>query len=103
MTFVYELADDAVDRYADTLFEVAAALSVSDVATAREKLEPIAGELWTGRLSFAASTGPAALSLTKRAVANRTRAEVFLRDGLHCTYCGGRTIPRCVLVAISDV
>ena len=28
---------------------------------------------------------------------------MFLRDHLRCTYCGGRVIPRCVLVAISDV
>ena len=103
MTLVVELADDAVDRYTDTLSAVAAALVVFDVETARERLEPIAGELWSGRLSFAGSAGPGALIAMARTVSDRTRAQVFLRDGLRCTYCGGRAIPRCVLVAISDV
>ncbi|KQV07074.1 HNH endonuclease [Leifsonia sp. Root112D2] len=103
MTLVVELADNAVDRYTDTLSEVAAALAVSDVETARERLAPISGELWTGRLSFAVSAGAGAPSTTARNVSDRIRAQVFLRDGLRCTYCGGRAIPRCVLVAISDV
>lgn len=52
MTYVSELAEDAVDQYADTLSEVAAALAVADVGAARGKLAPIAGELWAGRLSL---------------------------------------------------
>lgn len=103
MTLVGELAVDAVDWYADTLSGVAEALAVSDVKTARERLEPIAGEFWTGRLSFAGSAGPGGAGTTARRVSDRTRAQVFLRDHLRCTYCGGRAIPRCVLVAISDV
>ena len=58
MTLVVEFAVDAVDRYPDTLFAVAAALAVSDVEMVREWLEPIAGELWTGRLSCAGFAAP---------------------------------------------
>lgn len=49
------------------------------------------------------ATGAGSDSRTSRRVTEQTRAEVFLRDGFICTYCGGRTIPRCILVAISDV
>ena len=103
MTLVVELAVDAVDWYTGILSAVAAALAVSDVETARERLAPIAGELWMGRLSFAGSGSAGPPGAMARSVSDRTRAQVFLRDNLRCTYCGGRAIPRCVLVAISDV
>lgn len=108
MTLVLEMTGDAVDRYANTLSGVTAALAASDVGIARERLEPIAGELWAGQLSFAAPADAGAADAgahgaRPRGVTNQIRAQVFLRDGLRCTYCGGRAIPRCVLVAISDV
>ena len=93
MTLVVELAVDAVDWYTDTLATVAAALAVSDVGTARERLEPIGGELWTGHLPFAGSAGPVAPGGVARSVSDRTRAQVFLRDHLCCTYCGVGLFP----------
>lgn len=99
---IFLLGDDAAAWYSGVLAEVAAAVP-SSIAHARQLLEPIAGEVWMGSLTLHAATGPGSDVRTSRRVSDRTRAEVFLRDGFLCTYCGGRTIPRCILVAISDL
>lgn len=99
---IHTLRDDAVTWYSDVLDEVTAVIP-SSIARARELLDPIAGEVWMGSLTLHGATTVGADARTSRRVSEQTRAEVFLRDGFTCTYCGGRTIPRCVLVAISDV
>ncbi|MCK2024352.1 HNH endonuclease [Microbacterium sp. kSW2-24] len=99
---IHALRDDAAAWYSSILDEVAAALP-SSLDRARQLLEPIAGEVWMGSLTLHGTTTIGTDARTSRRVPDRTRAEVFLRDGFTCTYCGGRTIPRCVLVAISDV
>ncbi|MGK3949919.1 HNH endonuclease [Microbacterium sp. K2] len=99
---IHALRDDAAAWYSDVLDAVTAAIP-SSVDRARQILEPISGEVWMGSLTLHGVTAPGNNDRTSRRVADRTRAEVFLRDGFLCTYCGGRTIPRCILVAISDV
>ncbi|KJL30569.1 HNH endonuclease [Microbacterium oxydans] len=99
---IRSLRNDAAAWYSGVLDEVTAALP-SSIDRARQILEPIAGEVWMGSLTLHGVTTAGSGARTSRRVSDRTRAEVFLRDGFLCTYCGGRTIPRCILVAISDV
>lgn len=99
---IHALRDDTAAWYSDVLDAVTAALP-SSVDRARQILEPISGEVWMGSLTLHGVTAPGSNARTSRRVSDLTRAEVFLRDGFLCTYCGGRTIPRCILVAISDV
>jgi len=99
---VDELRSDAAARYSGVLDAATEALPQS-IEDARRLLAPIAGEVWMGRLTLHGATAAGSETRTSRRVSDRTRAEVFLRDGFLCTYCGGRTIPRCILVAISDV
>jgi len=99
---IHTLRNDAAAWYSGILDEVTAVLP-SSIERARALLAPIAGEVWMGSLTLHGATGAGTVSRTSRRVSDQTRAEVFLRDGFTCTYCGGRTIPRCILVAISDV
>lgn len=95
------LPDDAVSLYSETLAGVAEALPSLELA--EQRLAPIAGEVWTGALTLQGTTAAGITDRSSRRVSDHTRAQVFLRDGFLCTYCGGRTIPRCILVAISDI
>lgn len=99
---IHELSVSADVWYSSVLTSATTALPES-VDYARRLLEPIAGEVWMGRLSLHAGSSVPGTGVSSRPVSDRTRAEVFLRDGFVCSYCGGRTIPRCILVAISDV
>ena len=99
---IHDLPDNAAACYSAILSAVAEALP-SSFDQAEQLLAPIAGEVWMGSLTLHGKTAPGAAERSSRAVSDRVRAEVFLRDGFVCSYCGGRTIPRCVLVAISDV
>jgi hypothetical protein len=101
-TEVHTLPDDAAAYYSGVLDAVTAALP-SSIEHARQLLTPIAGEVWMGSLTLHGATTPGVDVRTSRRVTDAARAEVFVRDGFTCTYCGGRTIPRCILVAISDV
>lgn len=103
MRQVLALDQADVERYADVLAAVAGAVARSDAPAAADALGPIAGELWHGRLTMAGTAGPGGQALGSRAIPDRVRAEVFLRDRFRCVYCGGRAIPRCVLVALSDL
>ncbi|KQP67814.1 hypothetical protein ASF40_19990 [Microbacterium sp. Leaf288] len=98
-----DLAD--VDRYADALNAAAKTIVTGDVVEAREVIGPIAFERWEGRLRYAAKAGSSSDTVERRArdVTDRIRAQVFLRDEMACTYCGGRCIPRNVLVAFSEL
>ncbi|MEV8265741.1 HNH endonuclease signature motif containing protein [Microbacterium sp. NPDC077057] len=99
---VHALRPDAAAWYSGILDEVTAVLP-SSLDRARQFLEPIAGEVWMGTLTLHGPATAGSEVRSSRRVSDRTRAEVFLRDGFVCTYCGGRTIPRCILAAISDV
>ncbi|WP_175414226.1 HNH endonuclease [Agrococcus sp. SGAir0287] len=100
---VTELDASAVDRYADALTEVARALAERDVTAARAALAPIAGEVWEGSLKRAGTRNSDGEATGERDVDDAARARTFLGDGMRCTYCGGRAIPRSILVAMSDV
>jgi len=103
MVLIDELGDHAVDEYTDVLAATAAALDAGELDAARALLDPIGGQLWNGKVSTAGPAGPGSTIKTPRRVPEPTRARVFMRDGFRCQYCGGRAIPRCVLVAMSDV
>ncbi|GAA1692441.1 hypothetical protein GCM10009808_06950 [Microbacterium sediminicola] len=102
-TLTLELED--VDRYADTLSTAARAIVSGDLEGARTSIEPIAFERWEGHLRSAAKASPATDPAERRPrdVTDPVRAQVFLRDEMTCTYCGGRCIPQSVLVAFSDL
>jgi len=99
---IYELGPDAAAWYSTILDATVSALP-SSIDDARALVEPIAGEVWMGSLALYGGTTAGRAVHSSRRVSDRTRAEVFRRDGFICTYCGGRAIPRCILVAISDV
>lgn len=98
-----ELPDDSVETYADVLARAVEAMALPDLALAAELLRPIAGQRWSGSLRLFAGTRAPSSERMSRSVSNRTRARVFIRDRFRCTYCGGRVVPRCILVAVSDV
>ncbi|WP_027467089.1 HNH endonuclease [Curtobacterium sp. UNCCL17] len=102
MTDVTVLDTATADRYADVLKRVAESFTAGDVDGAEAQLEPIVDDRWLGSVKMAPTQEYAARSVTHRDVPDRLRAAVFLRDRFRCTYCGGRAVPRCVLVAISD-
>ncbi|MDR2322148.1 MAG: HNH endonuclease [Microbacterium sp.] len=101
-TEIHTLPEDAAVHYSTILATVAKALPTS-FEVAEQLLGPFAGEVWMGSLTLHGKTAPGAAERSSRAVPDRLRAQVFLRDGFICSYCGGPTIPRCILVAISDV
>lgn len=105
MTAILTLDLDDVDRYADALSAAVGAIVSGDLEGARSGIEPIAFERWEGQLRYAAKAGPATESAERRPrdVTDPMRAQVFLRDEMACTYCGGRCVPRNVLVAFSDL
>lgn len=103
MAFVNLLPDGAVDLYAAALASVADALAVQDVSSARKGLQSISGELWQGTVSATRTAASQLPGTRPRAVSDETRARVFARDRFRCSACGGRGIPRCVMVGISDV
>lgn len=104
MVDVVSLAPQDGERYADIIADVGSALTRGDIVHAESALRPVAGEVWMGRMPLvgrkaAESTG----GRSPRDVTDAIRAAVFHRDGFHCSYCGGRVVPRCILVAISDI
>ncbi len=103
MVFVEKFADGVVDLYADALAAAAEALADRKVSTAERSLAAISGELWVGTVRMTRSTATDFVAVRPRVISDGTRARVFIRDGFRCSYCGGRGIPRCVMVGISDV
>ncbi|QPE05695.1 hypothetical protein IT882_06845 [Microbacterium schleiferi] len=103
MTLIDSVSDDAVDLYADILEDVAHLLAKKDVEDARASLAPIAGEQWAVRVPTTRTVTAGTRTADARRVSARSRAEALIRDRFRCSRCGGRGVPRCVLVAISDV
>lgn len=92
----------SAERYADILTSSVAAVADGDLAAASERLQPIAGEVWMGRITTTRMAAEGAGGGARPR--NETlRAQVFVRDGFRCTHCGGRAVPRSILVAIHDV
>lgn len=103
MIDVTQLSDDSGETYADAIARAGEAMALRDLDLAAEMLAPIAGERWRGALRLFPGSRALSAERAPRSVPNRTRARVFVRDRFRCTYCGGRVIPRCILVAVSDV
>jgi hypothetical protein len=96
----FDLSD--AERYADILTATVGAVADGDFAAAAESLRPISGELWMGRLKAIGKAGDGPPAGTRPR--NETlRAQVFIRDRFRCTFCGGRAVPRSILVAVHDV
>lgn len=93
----FDIAD--VERYADIITKAATAVASSELTAAAAELQPIAGEIWMGRLTAAGRLGHDGSEAGNRVRNESLRAQVFIRDGFRCTYCGGRAVPRCILVA----
>lgn len=103
VTLIDSVSDDAVEVYADILEAVAQLLAKQDVEAARAALAPIAGEQWAVRVPTTRTATVGTKTADSRRVSDRSRAEALIRDRFRCSRCGGRGVPRCVLVAISDV
>lgn len=108
MISVIEFSDADAQQCADSLKSVAQSISQGRLEDARANLHPFAFQVWEGRTVRAASSGnvvvaESALPREARKVTDQMRAQVFMRDGFRCMLCGGKTIPRNVLVALSDV
>lgn len=102
VTEVVALSTAAVERYADVLSAVAAALVDDDVDLAQRCLMPIAGERWFGKVTLSGPQQPDG-AFKRVTIRERDRAQTLIRDGFRCVACRGRAVPRGVLVALSDV
>lgn len=103
MADVVGLDNAAAESYADVLTLTATAVADSDLARALDALAPIAGERWTVRVQRVGTGGPTGVVPGRREMKDATRAQVFVRDGFRCVGCGARAVPRCILVAFSDL
>ncbi|MHA6668542.1 HNH endonuclease [Homoserinimonas sp. A447] len=103
MVDIFRFDDSDIDRYATCLSSTVAAVRAGSLKDATGALEPIAGEIWMGNLRvLGAQPGREVVAGTR--LRNETlRAQVFVRDRFRCTACGGRAVPRCILVAIHDL
>ncbi|MEV5068709.1 HNH endonuclease [Microbacterium sp. LMI12-1-1.1] len=103
MVDILEFGAVEVERYAEVLTQTAQAVARADRDAAIAALHPIAGEIWMGRLTTANRSGSNAVRAARRVGNETLRAQVFVRDRFRCTCCGGRAIPRSILVAIHDL
>lgn len=100
---VHTLRDNAASWYSGVLADATDALLTISYEHALDTLAPIAGEIWVGSFMLHSKTTNGVANRSSRDTSARTRARVFRRDGFICSYCHGRTIPRNILVALSDV
>lgn len=88
------------------LEEATRALVERGVEAGRRALRPIAGAVWTASIKHAPAVretiGGDSAQGTRSFSATRT-AQVLVRDSFTCRYCGGRIVPRRVLVALSSL
>lgn len=103
MVEILDFGAAEVEQYAEVLTRTAKAVARGDRNAAIAELQPIAGEIWMGRLTTVGRAGSDAVGVRRRAVNETLRAQVFARDGFRCTYCGGRAIPRSILVSLHDL
>ena len=74
----------------------------------RKALAPIAAQIWPGLPpgSMARPLGAnrsASAGAGRRSFSSRRSAITFIRDGFHCRYCGGETVPRPIAVLMSSL
>jgi hypothetical protein len=103
VTDIFTLDGGTAEQYVEIVTGVARALEMNDISGAEQLFEPVVDDVWQGRLMLHGTRDSGARQNAARTVSERTRAHVLRRDGFRCTYCGGSTVPRCVLVALSDV
>lgn len=103
MIEVLSLGGMESERYADVLSNTARAVADEGLSEASAALQPIAGEIWMGRLTTASRAGEERAAAPPRLRNETLRAQVFVRDGFRCTSCGERAVPRSILVAIHDL
>lgn len=97
----FDVAD--IERYAGILFMTSTAVSEIGREAAAEIVRPIAGEVWMGKLKSAGKAGLGGGATGARLITDAVRVRTFARDRFRCTYCGGRAIPRSILVALHDL
>lgn len=77
------------------------------IEAGRRELRSIARMTWATRIPLAPVISPTpnsgAMVSAKRSFNARRSAEVFVRDRFVCRYCGGRVVPRRLLVALSAI
>lgn len=103
MTEIVAFNDSDVERYADVLAKTVAAVARGGLAAGALELQPIAGEIWMGRLAASREVAHGGSAAGSRLRDENLRAQVFIRDRFRCTCCGGRAVPRSILVAIHDL
>lgn len=103
MTDISSFGHADAERYADVLAQTVDAVANGGLAAGLAALQPIAGEVWVGRIAASRELGRSGSAPRARERNDALRAQVFVRDGFRCTYCGGRAVPRNILVAIHDL
>lgn len=103
MADIFTFDSDDAERYADVISAVATAVAVGEMEKALTELAPIAGQLWMGSLKQTPRSDESEEKKRRREKDNALRAQVFVRDRFRCTHCGGRTVPRSILIALSDL
>lgn len=103
MVDIFRFDDSDIDRYATCLSSTVAAIRAGSLKNAAAALEPIAGEVWMGQLRVLGAQRGTEVVAGSRLQNETLRAQVFVRDRFRCTACGGRAVPRCILVAIHDL
>lgn len=103
MVDIFSFDDSDIDRYATILSTTVAAVQAGSLNDAAGALEPIAGEIWMGRVAVLGAQRGGEVVLGARLKNETLRAQVFVRDRFRCTACGGRAVPRCILVAVHDL
>ena len=103
MAHVTEFSPADIEKYANTLLRAAEWVSAGELTAAQSSLKPIAGAIWQGKLSSRKAASAEVSEMKSRTSQNAVRAQVFIRDRNICTACGGKTIPRNILVAMHDL
>jgi len=88
------------------LKEAVRALVERGVEDGRRALRPIAGAVWSTSIQYAPVVRKIVSDQSaqgSRAFTATRTAQVLVRDSFTCRYCGGRIVPRRLLVALSSI
>lgn len=103
MVDIFSFNDSDIDRYATSLSNTVSAVQTGSLTNAAGALESIVGEIWMGSLKVLGAGATGEVVHGARVHNETLRAQVFARDRFRCTACGGRAVPRCILVAVHDL
>ncbi|QIM15517.1 HNH endonuclease [Leucobacter insecticola] len=103
MVDIREFSLQDTESYALSLLRAAERVSAGDLEAAKLALSPVAMAIWVGHLSSTSMAVTRSEETISRTTRESIRARVFMRDNHICTACGGRSVPRCVLVAMHDL